>query len=130
MKNFVFVLMIIFSLVFVGCEKSKEEILQTTNTVYLDIKTVVTDPSVRPMFSEEELTELRQLERTYLTAVDVYDKSEDQDSLKVISDCASEILVLLTKNVVDDRYKAEITAVRLSIKILRNHINISDTEGD
>lgn len=111
--------------IFLGCTDSKE-ILKTTNALYLDIKTVVTDPAIQPGISTEALDKLVVIEMNYLMAASKLKEvgAADMKPLSVIISCADEILGILDALVLDGKYERQISAIRLSIKILKNHLQL------
>jgi len=131
-RNFAltFILMIIMSLIFYSCLEDRERVVKTTNAVYLDIKTVVTDPEIKPMIPEKTLDRLAVVEQVYLKAANALQFPEADNTkpntkpLGAIVYCADEILGIIDSLVLDGRYERQIAAIRLSIKILKNHLPI------
>ncbi len=111
--------------IFMGCTDSKE-VLKTTNALYLGIKTVVTDPAIQPDISTETLGRLGEIEQRYLMAASKLQAAgeEDVSSLSIIIGCGDEILGIIDTWVLDGKYERQISAIRLSIKILKNHLQI------
>jgi hypothetical protein len=111
--------------IFLGCTDSKE-ILKTTNALYLDIKTVVTDPAIQPGISTETLDKLVVIEQNYLMAALKLQEMGDgnKEPLSIIIGCGDEILGIIDTLVLDGKYERQISAIRLSIKILKNHLQL------
>jgi hypothetical protein len=100
-----------------------DRILKTTNAIYMDIRLVVTDPEIMPMFTESELETLAELEQKYLDIVEILKQyPNDPTALERISWVAADILDVL--EVVDfvPAARPYVAAIRISIKILRNHL--------
>jgi len=108
-----------------GCTETKD-LVKTSNALYLDIKTIVTDPEVAAGIPPETMARLASLERTYLEAANVLrDRPESTEPMEVLAYCADEILTLLTGMTVTGKYQSAISAVRISVKLLRNHVGAS-----
>ncbi len=131
-KRNYFISIIALTLVFamalgIGCKMSRPKRLETINALYLDIKTIVTDPTVRPMIPPEKMAELAELERVYLETVMKLQASqvpEDQADLSVIVDCGTALLGIIDELVLDGKYNKQMQAIQLGIKVLSNHIKL------
>ena len=113
-----------------GCTMDKDEILSETNSIYLDIKTVVTDPAVSVLIPEKQMEKLAAAEQKYLKAVailkntDSIDTEDGKITLKNIIDCADTILEVIDALDLVGRYQAEIASARVSLKVLKNHLSV------
>lgn len=98
-------------------------LLKTTHSVYMDIRTVVTDPEVRPMFSPAELEKLAELERQYLAVTEILKKHpNNEEAVQQVSQLATEILGILGEVEFVDGAKPYIAAIRISTQLLKNHL--------
>jgi predicted RNA-binding protein with EMAP domain len=99
------------------------QVLQETQKIYLDVRTVVTDPEVMPLFTAEELERLADLERKYLEAAKRMKAfPEDAEAIEQISWIATEILTIIGEVESIEKYQPYVAAIRISIQILRNHL--------
>jgi len=129
MKNLFFILaliMVSMATVFFGCTEDPDKMLKTTNALYLDIKTVVTDPEIKPMIPDKTIERLAVVEQVYLKAANTLslNGSETQKPLTTIVGCADEILDIIGTLVLDGRYDRQLAAIRFSVKILKNHLQM------
>ncbi len=111
----------------IGCKMDRPKRLETINALYLDIKTIVTDPNVRPLIPDDKIADLAALERIYLEAVMRLEESkdpEDKVDLTVIVDCGSALLGIIDELVLDGKYNKQMQAIQLGIKVLSNHIKL------
>ena len=107
-----------------GPVDGKNSIIGTTDKLYVDIKTVVTDPEVRPLFSDEDMEYMAELERTYLDATaTLRARPDDAEAIQVIAGVATDILMVIKGVEFTEKYRPYVSAIRISIKILRNHIS-------
>ena len=112
-----------------GCEQSKEKLLAEMNTIYLDVRTVITDPLVLPLIPEDKLSILQEAEKKYLDAVailktiDSEDTTDKKAKLRTIIECADTILSVLDSLPISSSHKLELAAARVSINILKNHLS-------
>ena len=110
-----------------GCVQSSgpvtdNKVLKTANAIYLDVRTVITDPEVMPMFTPGELERLSDLERKYLEVADTLRAfPDDSEAIEQLSWIATEILYTIN-SVQVEKYRPYVAAIRISIKLLRNHI--------
>lgn len=122
-------LAVFFVIALSGCKTSKDALLVEMDAIYLDIKTVVTDPDVEPLISVDKMERLKKAEQLYLKAVrvlkslDNFENTDGQLSLEDISSCADTILSIIDSLDVYGRYGPEIAAARISLKVLKNHIS-------
>ena len=129
MKNLLVLIAIVCSLMFSCVPKpvnpaAESRVLKTANAIYLDVRTVVTDPEVKSLFAPGDLKRLSDLERQYLEVADTLKQyPNDAEAVTKISYLASEILDLLDEVAVIEKYRSYLAAIRISIKILRNHIS-------
>jgi hypothetical protein len=112
----------------IGCVQSggpvnENKILKTTNSIYLDVRTVVTDPEVMPLFTAEELERLAELEKRYLQVADTLRAfPDDAEAIEQISWIATEILTIIGDVESIEKYQPYVAAIRISIQVLRNHL--------
>lgn len=100
-----------------------EKILNTTDKIYMDIRLVITSPEVLPMFTDEELKTLVELEKRYLEVVSILrEYPDDSSALKRISVIAEEILNVLELVSFVPAASPYVTAAKVSLRILQNHI--------
>ena len=117
----------ILTIVGFGCVQSsgpvsENKVLKTANAIYLDVRTVITDPEVMPMLAPAELDRLADLERKYLEVADTLRAfPDDSEAIEQLSWIATEILYVIN-DVYVEKYRPYVAAIRISIKLLRNHI--------
>jgi len=118
--------MVSMATVFFGCTEDPDKMLKITNALYLDIKTVVTDPEIKPMIPDKTVERLVVVEQVYLKAASALksNKSDAQRPLATIVGCADEILDIIGTLVLDGSYDRQLAAIRLSVKILKNHLQL------
>lgn len=131
-KLFLFLAMaglLVANMLFLGCVEessgpiTESKILKTTDAIYRDIRIVVTDPEVRPMFSQNELDKLAELEEQYLEVVEILvEYPSDEDAIQRISWLATEVLGIFEQVTFVDKARPYIAAIRISIQILKNHL--------
>lgn len=127
MRRILTVLAIVMFLA-IGCVKpngpaTENSVLKTANAIYLDIRAVVTDPEVKPMFSPKELGKLAELEERYLSGVDMLKQyPDDAEAVQKISYLATEVLGIFEQVTFIDKVGPYVAAIRISIKVLRNHL--------
>lgn len=106
-----------------GDPVTESRVLKTANAIYLDVRTVVTDPEVKPLFFPRDLEKLADLEQQYLEAAAVLELyPSDAGAIAKVSYLGGELLGLLDEVVVVEKYRSYLAAIRISIKLLRNHI--------
>ncbi len=71
-------ILIVTLLVCPGCKKTKDELLSEMDTIYIDIRTVITDESVHPLIKLETLSKLQDAEQKYLAAVAIIKKGRGE----------------------------------------------------
>jgi hypothetical protein len=102
---------------------SENKVLKTADAIYRDIRIVVTDPEIKPMFSPKELEQLAELEDRYLAVVDVLKQyPDDAEAIQKISFLATEVLGIFEQVTFVDKARPYVAAIRISIQILRNHL--------
>jgi hypothetical protein len=112
----------------IGCALSEgpvteNKVLKTADAIYRDIRIVVTDPEIQPMFSPKELEQLASLEDRYLDGVDVLKQyPDDAEAIQKISYLATEVLDIFEQVTFVDKARPYVAAIRISIQILRNHL--------
>lgn len=128
MKKLLLVLVVMaiaFSGIFIGCDPpDQEKIFKAADRLYLDIKILVTDPEIRDMIPEKTMVRLGKAEKIYLGAKVVYEKSGQGtvEPIELLANSADEIIGILEELVLHGKYEREIAAVRIAVKLLRNHI--------
>lgn len=118
----------------VGCNgilNSKgDKILATTDTVYLVVRVIVTDPGVLPKIGENDLGRLVAIEKAYLFAREKHLESsgEDKAILDILVVIADEMFEIIESIPGISKYDSQIdrakTAVRI-IQTLHGHPNIN-----
>ncbi len=126
-NGFIFVaIILVFVMAFgIGCQTSRPKRLETINALYLDIKTIITDPAIKPMIPPGKLKRLADLERKYLAAVSRLKASkvpDDKVDLAIIAECGSKLLGIVNSLVLEGKYSKELEAIKLGVKLLRNHL--------
>jgi predicted RNA-binding protein with EMAP domain len=127
MKKWILLLAIICFLG-IGCAQSEgpvteNKVLETTQAIYLDVRTVVTDPEVMPLFTDKELERLAELEKRYLQVADTLRAfPDDAEAIEQISWIANEILTIIGEVESIEKYQPYVAAIRISIQVLRNHL--------
>lgn len=130
MKKLICALVTLMGFALAGCATSGtpdpidiDRVLQVTQTIYLDVRTVVTDPEVLPLFTDEELERLADLERRYLEVAERMKAfPEDAEVIEQVSFIAGEILEILDEITFVEKARPYVAAIRISIGILRNHL--------
>ena len=104
-----------------GCNTNPASVARRTDLYYQLIRTFITDPIVHPLFSEEQLQKLRDVEKVYLAASESLKSATDQTSaLYAIIECADEVCgVLESLDGVPERYKKELPVIRAAMLALR-----------
>lgn len=119
---------LVLVMVGLGCTQSsgpvtENKVLKTADAIYRDIRIVVTDPEIKPMFSPKELEQLAELEDRYLAVVDVLKQyPDDAEAIQKISFLATEVLGIFEQVTFVDKARPYVAAIRISIQILRNHL--------
>lgn len=129
MKRFLLAMLMV-AFLFTGCvgvqgtgPVDADNILKTTDAIYRDIRIVVTDPEVKPMFSPEELEKMAKLEAQYLDVVETLQMyPNDADAIQQISWLATEVLGVFEQVAYVEKTRPYIAAIRISIQILKNHL--------
>ena len=116
-------LVAVFSCVLVGCDDDKT-VFERAEVLRLDIRTIVTDPAIKPMIPETTLARLAMAEKVFLEAKSVYDSGGggDVEPLALLANSADEIVTILDQLALGGKYEREIAAIRLAVKILRNRL--------
>lgn len=122
MKNLLITLIVAMAM-FTGC--TTENVLQSAQTLYTDIKIIVTDETIKAEIPADVLTQIYALEPIYLAAVTVLETdSTNQDALTTILNIGNRLLLIIADLEIPDKYANKITAIRLAIKVLTNHIQL------
>ena len=103
-------------------EVTPEKAAKTINAIYLDIKTIVTDPEVRAPISDEDMFNLQSAERKYLIAAEKYKLYGGAEHIDTIMLCADTFLSVFVEDKLDERQQQRLAAVRVAIKVLKNHL--------
>lgn len=130
MKKFLWLFMVIalasvLSCGLIGCKGGGDKtVFDRADLLRLDIRTIVTDPAVRPMIPESTLARLGTAESVFLKAKAVYDSGGggDAEPLELLANSADEIITILDQLALGGKYEQEIAAIRLAVKILRNRL--------
>jgi bifunctional N-acetylglucosamine-1-phosphate-uridyltransferase/glucosamine-1-phosphate-acetyltransferase GlmU-like protein len=97
-------------------------VLDVTDDLYEDIKIIVTDPDIKPLFSQATLERLQGLEEDYLEAKEVLKGyPEDAEALERLMYISEEILAIIGDNKAE-KLRPYIAGIRVSIQILRRHL--------
>lgn len=105
-----------------ACDKSDSSaIVKRTDLYYQVIKTFITDPVVHPLFSDEQLQRLRDIEKVYLSASNSLKTATDTAPvIYTIVDCGTEICAVLESlEGFPERYKKELPVIRAAMLALR-----------
>jgi hypothetical protein len=129
MKRFLLAMLMV-AFLFTGCVGVQgngpvdgNNILKTTDAIYRDIRIVVTDPEVKPMFSQKELEKMAKLEAQYLDVVETLQMyPNDSAAIQQISWLATEVLGIFEQVAYVEKTRPYIAAIRISIQILKNHL--------
>jgi hypothetical protein len=122
MKKLLVLLLIGLSVLCVSSCTEKERVLKTANVIYLDAKTILTDPMVQQSLSPGTIQTLAELERNYLTTVMVLRATPDSaDALMALAQHADTLLSIVSKVNVG-QYTQTIAALRISVMLLKNHL--------
>lgn len=107
--------------IFSGCNSDPERLFKKADIMYLDIKTIVTDPAVRVFVPDETMLRLAIAEQVYLRA-SAMRQHDNTGALKMLANVADEVINLVEDLQVAEKYQPQIDAIRVVLKILRNHI--------
>jgi hypothetical protein len=117
-----FLLALALVLPLTGCN---QDIFKTADALYLDIKVLVLDEDIRPLIPDKTMERLARVEKAYLSASKLKAVAPDNiRPLELLIACADEILLLLDDLDLGERHERHIAAVRISVKVLRNHIQL------
>jgi len=104
-----------------SCQDDAESLFKKADIMYLDIKTIVTDPAVASFIPEATMQRLAVAEKVYLKASAL--KGQDNETaLKLLANVADEVINLVEDLQVAEKYQAQVDAIRVVLKILKNHI--------
>lgn len=119
----ILLILVLPSCVMTGTGSKDTSLLDVTDTLYEDIKIVVTDPDLRPLFSQETLERLQGLEEDYLEAKVVLEGyPEDAEALQKLMYISEEILAIIGDNKAE-KLRPYIAGIRVSIQILQRHLS-------
>ena len=104
-----------------SCQDDAESLFKKADIMYLDIKTIVTDPAVASFIPETTMQRLSVAEQAYLKASALKDQ-DNETALKMLANVADEVLKLVEDLQVAEKYQAQVDAIRVVLKILKNHI--------
>jgi len=122
-KNLVLLALIVLSAFVLFSCNSEERLIRVSNAIYLDVKTVVTDPAIMEDISPERLEKLAELERTYLETVSILKRMpKDEGALEMLVFCADELLIIVDDLDKYGKYRDVVTTIRISTKLLKNHM--------
>ena len=106
----------------VGCNMGTDtrEVLKQADTLYLVVKTIVTDPGVMPLLSRDTLEKLIILEVRYLEAKEIYLSGAAEGGTKAkIFAMAGKLVDIFEDLPYLEKYKDKISAARVAVKIIR-----------
>ena len=120
-------LILILLLVLMGCIETgpytPDKVLSVTQATYLDVRTVVTDPEVLPMFSPAEIKALEDLETRYLAAADrLKNFPGEADAIEQVANLATDLLTIINNVDFLPKVRPYVSAIRISIQLLRNRL--------
>ena len=118
-------------LVLTSCDKVESSAIAKRAGLYHQlVRTFITDPVVLPLFSEDQLDELRRIESTYLSAIDILKKGgETTDTLQAILLCSDEVCAVLGKLELPEHYQKQLSIIRAGLLALRMGITMSGGAG-
>ena len=125
MKKSAIFIMIFMAFIFTGCNfqsavhPTKEQFVTYADSLYLDIKTIVTDPAIRPAISKDVMDKLKEAEDLYLEAKAVQD-TVSQEPIDLLISAGKKVLEVTNILVLNEKQKAIVAGIRLSIKMLLN----------
>lgn len=118
----ILLILVLPSCVMTGTGSKDTSLLDVTDDLYEDIKIVVTDPAVQPMFSPATMKRLKSLEEDYLIAkLILKDYPEDAEALQKLTYVSTEILGIIG-GIQVERVQPYIAAIRISIQILQRRL--------
>lgn len=126
----VFVAAMALTSVVIGCNGSKADITNRTKEIYKNVKLIFTDEAVSKTISDDATAALVETERIYLEAVQALEGSENLNSdtgraaLQTIVSCTDTVLTVIDTIDVLEEYEAVITAVRVSVKVLKTNLSM------
>ena len=109
----------------VGCNSilnSKgDKILATTDTVYLAVRVIVTDPGVLPKIGTDDLQRLVAIEKAYLFAREKHLESsgEDKAILDILVVSADEMFGIIESIPGISKYDIQITRAKTAVRIIQ-----------
>lgn len=131
MRRFIIPLFLfVCSLFIVACDQnvSIETILNTSDCLYVDIRTIITDPAVWSSIPDEKKEELAKLESTYLLTISSLREADSIKGREALIVAADNVISLLeTAGIIPEKYSTAITAVRISLNVLKNKIKACTT---
>ena len=105
-----------------ACEMNTDtrQLLKQSDTLYLVVKTIVTDPGVMPLLSRDTLEKLLILENSYLEAKKLYLSGVDQRNIRTkLLSYAGKLIGIFEILPQMDKYKDQISAARVAVKIIK-----------
>lgn len=103
-----------------GCDQDTRQVLKQADTLYLVIRTVITDPGVLPLLSPETLEKLVVLEHNYLEAKNAYLAGANMEGLRAkILSYTGSLIGIFEQLPVMDKYKDQMSTARVAVKILK-----------
>lgn len=122
MKRLIAGLMFIMLFSLFACEMNTDtrQLLKQSDTLYLVVKTIVTDPGVMPLLSRDTLEKLLILENSYLEAKKLYLSGVDQRNIRTkLLSYAGKLIGIFEILPQMDKYKDQISAARVAVKIIK-----------
>jgi len=122
LKRLIAGLMFIMLFSLFACEMNTDtrQLLKQSDTLYLVVKTIVTDPGVMPLLSRDTLEKLLILENSYLEAKKLYLSGVDQRNIRTkLLSYAGKLIGIFEILPQMDKYKDQISAARVAVKIIK-----------
>ena len=122
MKRLIAGLMFIMLFSLFACEMNTDtrQLLKQSDTLYLVVKTIVTDPGVMRLLSRDTLEKLLILENSYLEAKKLYLSGVDQRNIRTkLLSYAGKLIGIFEILPQMDKYKDQISAARVAVKIIK-----------
>ena len=121
----VMLMLVVMAVCIVGCNeilKGKgDKILATTDTVYLVVRVIVTDPGVLPKIGENDLGRLVAIEKAYLFAREKHIESSGKDKaiLDILVVSADEMFEIIESIPGISKYDDQIDRAKTAVRIIQ-----------
>lgn len=119
------IVFVVMAVCIVGCNeilKGKgDKILATTDTVYLAVRVIVTDPGVLPKIGENDLGRLVAIEKAYLFAREKHIESSGKDKaiLDILVVSADEMFEIIESIPGISKYDNQIDRAKTAVRIIQ-----------